>query len=127
MDIKQIRDIFRIGRVSSVNAANCTARVTFPDKDDTAGKGLVSQELPIIVVGSHGTLGYWVPEVDTQVLCCFLPNPAGTGMNEGFIQDENVRSIRFPDGSFFHFDGKGTIRIHASSHLILTAPRIDLN
>ena len=130
-----IRDIFRIGRVSSVNGTNCTARVTFPDKDD-----LVSAELPIIVIGSKGTQGYWVPEVDTQVLCCFLPNPSGSGLNEGFIlgafysqqdppedKDENVRSIRFPDGSYFHFDGKGTIHIHASSHLILTAPRIDLN
>jgi len=130
-----IRDVFRIGRVSSVNGTNCTARVTFPDKDD-----LVSAELPIIVIGSKGTQGYWVPEVDTQVLCCFLPNPSGSGLNEGFIlgafysqqdppedKDENVRSIRFPDGSYFHFDGKGTIHIHASSHLILTAPRIDLN
>lgn len=130
-----IRDVFRIGRVSSVNGTNCTARVTFPDKDD-----LVSAELPIIVIGSNGTQGYWVPEVDTQVLCCFLPNPSGSGLNEGFIlgafysqqdppedKDENVRSIRFPDGSYFHFDGKGTIHIHASSHLILTAPRIDLN
>ena len=130
-----IRDVFRIGRVSSVNGTNCTARVTFPDKDD-----LVSAELPIIVIGSKGTQGYWVPEEDTQVLCCFLPNPSGSGLNEGFIlgafysqqdppedKDKNVRSIRFPDGSYFHFDGKGTIHIHASSHLILTAPRIDLN
>jgi phage baseplate assembly protein gpV len=140
MDIKQIRDIFRIGRVSSVNPKNCTARVLFPDKDDTAGKGLISQELPIVVIGSRGTLGYWVPEVDTQVLCCFLPNPAGTGMNEGFVlgafyseedkpedKEETIRSIRFPDGSYVHFDGKGTITIHASKHIVLTAPRIDLN
>ena len=130
-----IRDLFRIGKVSSVNAANCTARVTFPDKDD-----LVSAELHILVIGSRGTKGYWVPEVDTQVLCCFLPNPSGNGIDAGFIlgafysepdppadTDETVRSIRFPDESYFHFDGKGTIHIHASQHLVLTAPRIDLN
>ena len=75
MDISKVRDVIRVGRVSSVNGTNCTARVTFPDKDD-----LVSQELPIVTIGSNGTLGYWVPEVDTQVLCVFLPNPSGKGM-----------------------------------------------
>ena len=40
MDISKVRDVIRVGRVSSVNGTNCTARVTFPDKDD-----LVSQEL----------------------------------------------------------------------------------
>ena len=130
-----IRDIFRIGKVSSVNGANCTARVTFPDKDD-----MVSAELPIVVVGSHGTKGYWVPEVDTQVLCCFLPNPSGRGMNDGFIlgafystQDppeqtnEKVRCIKLPDGCFIEFDGAGNVHIHATGNLKLTGARIDLN
>ena len=108
-----IRDIFRIGKVSSVNGAACTVRVTFPDKDD-----MVSAELPIVVVGSHGTKGYWVPEVDTQVLCCFLPNPSGRGMNDGFVlggfystedppeeSDPKVRCIKLPDGCYIKFDG----------------------
>lgn len=140
MDIKGIiyriiRDIFRIGKVSSVNGANCTVRVTFPDKED-----LVSDDLPVIVIGSHETKGYWVPEVDTQVLCCFLPIISGCGLNKGFViggfysvedppeeTDPDVRCIKFPDGSFFRYDGKGTIHIHADKHLVLTAPRIDLN
>lgn len=41
MDINQIRNMLRVGRVSSVNGAACTARVTFPDKE-----GLVSAEPP---------------------------------------------------------------------------------
>ena len=140
MDIKGtvlriIRDIFRIGKVSSVNGANCTVRVTFPDTDN-----LVSAELPLIVIGSYKTKGYWVPEVNTQVLCCFLPIISGVGLNKGFVlggfysvedppeeTDPDVRCIKFPDGSFFRFDGKGTIHIHADKHLVLTAPRIDLN
>ena len=130
-----IRDLFRVGRVSSVNGKTCTAKVTFPDKDD-----MVSDDLPIVIIGSHGTKGYWLPEIDTQVLCCFLPNPSGRGMNQGFIiggfystqdppeeTDPDVRCLKFPDGSFFRYDGKGTIHIHASSHLVLTSPRIDLN
>ena len=130
-----IRDIFRIGKVSSVNGAACTVRVTFPDKDD-----MVSAELPIVVVGSHGTKGYWVPEVDTQVLCCFLPNPSGRGPNDGFVlggfystedppeeSDPKVRCIKLPDGCYIRFDGAGNIHIHATGNLTLTGARIDLN
>lgn len=130
-----IRDMFRIGMVSSVNGKNCTARVTFPDKED-----MVSAELPIVVIGSYQTKGYWVPEVGMQVLCCFMPNPAGTGMNAGFIlggfysdqhqpeeSNPNVRCLKVPDGSYIRFDGNGEVHIHASGHMILTAPRIDLN
>ena len=80
MDINQLKNMLRVGRVSSVNGANCTARVTFPDKE-----GLVSAELPMLQIGSLSTKGYWVPEVDTQVLCAFLPNPSGKGINTGFI------------------------------------------
>ena len=130
-----IRDVFRIGKVSSVNGAACTVRVTFPDKDD-----MVSAELPIVVVGSHGTKGYWVPEVDTQVLCCFLPNPSGRGMNDGFVlggfystedppeeSDPKVRCIKLPDGCYIKFDGAGNVHIHATGNLTLTGARIDLN
>ena len=140
MDIKDlvyrvIRDIFRIGKVSSVNGKNCTVRVTFPDKDN-----MVSDELPVIVIGSYGTKGYWVPEVNMQVLCCFLPIISGLGLNKGFVlggfysvedppeeTDPDVRCLKLPDGSYFRFDGNGEIHIHASKHMILTAPRIDLN
>ncbi len=140
MDIKQIKNIFRVGLVSSVNGATCSARVTFPDKDDLDGKGLVSYELPIITIGSNGTLGYWVPEVGTQVLCVFLPNPSGNGLKDGFIlgafyselnppeeTNPNVRCLKVPDGSYIRFDGKGNIEIHATKNLILTGTRIDLN
>lgn len=140
MDIKQIKNIFRVGLVSSVNGATCSARVTFPDKDDLDGKGLVSYELPIITIGSNGTLAYWVPEVGTQVLCVFLPNPSGNGLKDGFVlgafyseknppeeTNPNVRCIKVPDGSYIRFDGKGNIEIHATNNLILTGERIDLN
>lgn len=134
MDTNQLRNIFRIGRVSSVNGENCTARVVFPDKEN-----MVSAELPVLQVGSADTKGYWVPEVDTQVLCAFLPNPAGRGINQGFIlgafystasmpveSDPTVRSITFPDGSCIRYDN-GTIEITAATAIKLSAPRIDLN
>lgn len=134
MDTNYIRNLIRVGRVSTVNGAACRAKVTFPDKDNS-----VSAELPILQIGSNGTKGYWVPEVNTQVLCLFLPNSSGKGMSDGFIlgafysnaappaeSDESVRSIRFLDGSFIRYNN-GTITIKAASAIKLEAPRIDLN
>ncbi len=134
MDTNYIRNLIRVGRVSTVNGAACRAKVTFPDKDNS-----VSAELPILQIGSNGTQGYWVPEVNTQVLCLFLPNSSGKGMSDGFIlgafysqasppaeSNESVRSIRFPDGSFIRYDN-GTITIKAASAIKLESPRIDLN
>ncbi len=134
MDTNQLKNMLRVGRVSSVNGTNCTARVTFPDKE-----GLVSAELPVLQIGSLSTMGYWVPEVDTQVLCAFLPNPSGKGINTGFIlgafystenpppeSDPAVRSITFPDGSRIRYSD-GTIEIHGALAVKITAPRIDIN
>lgn len=134
MDINQLKNIIRVGIVSSVNGTNCTARVTFPDKDN-----MVSAELPVIQIGGNGTQGYWIPEVGTRVLCLFTPNASGSGINSGFIlgayytkatppaeSDPNVRSIRFPDGSFVKYEN-GTITINAASEIILKAPTININ
>lgn len=50
MDINQIKNLIRIGTVSAVNGASCSARVAFEDKDN-----MVSAELPIITIGSKQT------------------------------------------------------------------------
>lgn len=134
MDINQLKNIIRVGRVSSVDGKTCTARVTFPDKDD-----LVSADLPILQMGSKNLEGYWMPAVDTQVLCLFLPNPAGKGINKGFIlgafystadppPEKNTETWcqKFPDGSYIRVEN-GTIEIHGASAIKITAPRIDLN
>ena len=130
-----IRDIFRVGKVSSVNGANCTARVTFPDKDD-----MVSAELPVIVPGSYDMKEYHLPRVKTQVLCCFLPNASGRGMNDGFIiggfystenppadTDPEVYSLRMPDGSYIKFDGAGNLEIHATGNITITGANVFIN
>nr|WP_308611722.1 phage baseplate assembly protein V [uncultured Dialister sp.]DAP87065.1 MAG TPA: baseplate assembly protein [Caudoviricetes sp.] len=134
MDTSQLKNMVRVGIVSSVNGPACTARVTFPDKDN-----MVSAELPVLQLGSYGTKGYCVPEVNTKVVCLFLPNPSGNGMNAGFIigayysgekppaeSDASVRSVRFPDGSLIQYDN-GTITISASKKIVLKAPVININ
>lgn len=134
MDINKIKNLIRIGTISAVNGAACSARVVFDDKDD-----LVSAELPIITIGSSQTRAYWIPEVGTQVLCIFQPNASGCGIGSGFIigafyssvdkpveSDVAVRSITFADGSFIRYDN-GNIEINAKGKLVLKGATIELN
>ena len=80
MDTNFIKNIIRIGRVSSIDVNTNTARVAFSDKDD-----LVSGNLMIVNRGSMVDKDYWIPDIDEQVLCLMLPNNSGQGLNEGFI------------------------------------------
>lgn len=134
MDINQIKNLIRIGCVSSVNGEACSARVTFEEKDD-----LVSAELPIITIGSRQTRAYWLPEVGTQVLCIFQPNVSGSGIGKGFVigafysaldapveSDADVRSITFADGSFIRYQD-GNIEINAKGNVIIRGAKILLN
>jgi phage baseplate assembly protein V len=135
MDIKEIskvlRNILRVGVVSSVNPAAATARVTFADRDD-----MVSKELHIGVQGAHGTKHYWVPHVGEQVLCAFNPNDRNLG--EGYIllslyntQDtppggsSSVRMIQFDDGTIVKNDG-GAITVEATGSVTIKAPSITI-
>lgn len=134
MDTNVLKNVLRIGKVSAVDGASCSARVTFSEQEN-----LVSQWLPVLVVGSKKTRGYWVPEVDTQVLCVFLPNTSGQGLKEGFIigafysdvdtpveSDPDVRSVTFVDGSRVRYD-HGNIEIVAKGDVIIEGRNIFLN
>lgn len=134
MDTNVLKNVLRIGKVSAVNGASCSARVTFSEQEN-----LVSQWLPVLVMGSKETRGYWVPEVDTQVLCVFLPNTSGQGLKEGFIigafysdvdtpveRDPDVRSVTFVDGSRVRYD-HGNLEIVAKGDVIIEGRNIFLN
>ena len=47
MDTNVLKNVLRIGKVSAVDGASCSARVTFSEQEN-----LVSQWLPVLVVGS---------------------------------------------------------------------------
>lgn len=96
--------LLKIGEVSSVNPATCTARVVFDDDDS-----LVSGDLQILQMNSLKNKGYWLPDVGEDVVCIFL----GTGVEEGFIlgatyagavkppvNSQDKRAAHFSDGSF---------------------------
>jgi len=52
----------RIGTVSSINSADGTVRVTFPDRDDA-----VSAELPVLRIGGF----YALPNIGDPAVCLF--------------------------------------------------------
>ena len=70
-----LKNIVRVGSVSSVNTTTKTARVAFADKQDPQGKPLVSGPLKVVQAQA------WLPIVGQFVLCLFLPN----GESDGFV------------------------------------------
>lgn len=130
MDTNFIKNIIRIGRVSSVDINTNTARVAFSDKDD-----LVSGNLMIVNRGSLANKDYWIPDIDEQVLCLMMPNKSGLGLNEGFIlgsffsaedapqeRSADVRAVKFGDGTVIKHDrSTGNLTINATGNISIVA------
>lgn len=141
MDIKRL---IRVGTVSSVNAAEGTVRVAFAAQDD-----MVTYELPVITRGSKNNKDYWLPDVDEQVLCLFLPNTSGHGVCDGFVlgtfyssvdapveNSGDVHAVKYGDGTIIKHDrstGKltinatGDIDIIAGGNVTINGQTINLN
>lgn len=109
-DLSVLKNIVRTGRVSSVNAENRTARVTFEDKGQSP---LVSGELKVIknppfipakgaaqrtesesggsgeaafAAHSHAVkIAPWLPSPGDYVLCLYIPTDDGDGFVIGGI------------------------------------------
>ncbi|WP_421663662.1 hypothetical protein [Lysinibacillus telephonicus] len=79
----EVPQFIRVGKVSSVNRNNCTARVFFEDRDD-----VVSHDLRVIVKNTMNKKDYWLPDVDEQVVCIFLPNGEETGFIVGSVYSD---------------------------------------
>lgn len=97
-----IRNLIRIGIVSSINEEGGTVRVIYDDKDN-----MVSDELPLL------NSEYNMPDIGAQVLCIFLPN----GLQQGFclggfysdlnappVQNKNIYLKQFDDGTSIQYD-----------------------
>ena len=114
-----IKNMVRVGIISSVNPDTCTARVAFKDKAAT-----VSYDLPILVRGSFQVKDYWLPDPGEQVLCTFLPSGNAQGFILGSLYsktdtppvvDANKRHISFPDGTTLEYDrATHTLKVDAT-------------
>jgi phage baseplate assembly protein gpV len=110
-----MKNLIRIGKVSSINYEGGKVRVVFPDKDN-----LVSSELPML------SAEYNIPEVGDAVLCIFLPN----GITQGFCLGKFFSQKNIPreagDGIYYKdFFGEAFARYDKSSKtLTLNAENI---
>lgn len=104
-----LKNLVRVGVVSSINSGDCTAKVAFKEFNG----GVVSYDLPIMVKQSMHNKDYWMPDIHEQVVCVFLP----TGLEQGFIlgsfysdvdktavQNPDVRQVTFSDGTVIQYD-----------------------
>ena len=110
LEEESVREIVKVGEVSSVDYENGTARVVFDDEE-----GYVSNDLQVLQRNTQDTQGLWMPDVGEDVVCLFLPN----GNEDGFIvgsfyadeitppkSGENKRYVTFKDGAEFEYDWK---------------------
>lgn len=105
-----LKNIIRVGLVSSINPVDCKARVVFQDRGD-----LVSYELPVLQLNTYKNKDYWMPDPGEQVVCIFLPSGNAQGYIIGSVYskkdkppvtDENKRHIKFDDGTVIEYDRK---------------------
>lgn len=121
----------KIGTVTSITPAKCTARVKFDDQDD-----LISAELQIVVRGSLKNKDYWMPKVGEEVYCSFTKQKKGYILGSVYseedippVVDENKRHMEFEDGTTIEYDSSthalsidctGPINIQATGNVNVT-------
>lgn len=118
MDINILKNIIRVGIVSSVNQENGTVQVIFQDKDE-----MISNDLPLL------NREYDMPQIKEPVLCIFLPNDIQQGfcllgfystINQPPIKNKDIYYKKFGDGTNIQYDKKAKIlTINATNEIII--------
>ena len=111
-------DTLRLGKISTINYKDGTARVLYTDRDKA-----VTAELPLL------SFEYRMPAIDDFVLVCHLPNGGAAGIILGPVWNDNNRPPEGKEGLYRKdFDktaGKCFLRYDADSgELKITAPSI---
>ena len=137
-----LSNLIRVGTVTSLIEGDARARVVFEDRDNTE-----SYDLLALVKNTKDNQDYWMPDVDEQVLCLFLP----IGIEQGFIlgsyytklnprpaSSGNVRKVKFKDGTVIEYDREshtltvdvpengGNVIVNAHTKVTVNSPLIDL-
>ena len=82
-------DTLRLGRISTINYKDGTARVLYTDRDNA-----VTAELPLL------SFEYRMPAVDDLVLVCHLPNGGAAGIILGPVWNDNNRPAEGKEGLY---------------------------
>ena len=124
-----LKNLIRVGIVSSASPEACTARVAFGDRSS-----IVSYDLPVLVRGALQNKDYWLPDPGEQVVCLFLPSGNAQGFILGSlysakdappVSSRDKRHIKFSDGTTVEYDrGTHTMSIDAKGpiNIIATGP-----
>lgn len=111
-------DTLRLGKISTINYKDGTARVLYTDRDNA-----VTAELPLL------SIEYRMPAVDDFVLVCHLPNGGAAGIILGPIWNDNNRPPEGKEGLYRKdFDktaGKCFLR-YDGNELKIQAPKLTL-
>jgi len=137
---ERLNNLVKVGRVVSVNPKKATARVEFEDRDKT-----ISWEIPVLHNHTHSDKTYWMPRIGELVYVITPSLGDGLGVIIGSSynsqdpppeSDGNIVKILFEDGTTIQYDKSnhklyihsvGDIEIVSDTHIVMKAPRIDLN
>jgi phage baseplate assembly protein V len=137
----------KIGVVTSTDPSAGKCRVQFADQD-----AVISYWLPVLHHKTGQDKSYWMPDTGEHV-CCLMDANNEFGCIAGAIYSDadqppvtsqDKYHVRFNDGTTLEYDRashsltanvKGSITLNADTdisitsgtHIIMTAPRIDLN
>jgi phage baseplate assembly protein gpV len=119
----KLRNLVKIGQVSSVDDAKCTIKVKFNDKDD-----MISDEIP------YFSFEYYMPNIGDYVACIFL----GNGLQSGFclgkyygednpppVQNKDIYYKDFFNEAFIKYD-KGTKTLTLSAQNIVIEGNLEV-
>ena len=89
-------------------------------------QGMVTGFLPVLVPAAKNFQVYSLPQVGDTVLVLFLPQGPEDGFVLGsFYHEQKPAPVRDHKKWFVHVPGE--IEIVSDTHIVLKAPRIDLN
>jgi len=137
---KRLERLVRVGVVTQVYPEKGTVRVKIADLED-----VVSYEMPVLVRKTCKDKDYWMPDIGEHVVCVFLPIGVEQGFVVGAFYSEvdkvpatsvNIKRIELGNGAYIEWNREtGTLKIfspdeiliESGTHIVLVAPRIDLN
>lgn len=120
-----LKNLIRVGKVSSVDPEKATARVAFE------AQNLVSYDLRVLQLQTLQNKDYYLPDVGEHVVCIFLP----TGNAEGFVMGSfyagedkppvasvDKRVVSFSDGTVIEYDREAhVLKINTNGEICIEA------
>ena len=126
---RKLANLITVGKVTEVNTENRTLKLKVGDNQ--------TDWLNWPVKNGQNFTSWCPPRVGQQYI---IGNPSGDTANGVIIgeiysdaitsgqTDAGIDETTFNDGSFIrHNSNTGEMQIHAAQHLVLTAPRVDIN